>query len=357
MTTQGLVELTAKLMAIPSVSRNEVEIANWTQQFLSNLPWLEVTRFKNSIIARTMLGRSERVLMAGHLDTVPPAGNEQPVVDDSGLFGLGSCDMKGGLAVMLLLAKTHPKPGRDLTFILYSGEEIERSANELRMLAEKHRDLLECDVAILCEPTNSRVEAGCQGSIRMQVIIRGTRAHSARPWMGKNAIHLAAPLISLLGHEDLHRVPIDGCEFIETSQAVGIQGGVAGNVVPDEVRVTINSRFAPDKTLDQAIELLRSRFISSFQPGDIVEVSVEDATPGAPPNLSNPLLKELVEISSQDPVAKLGLTDVSLFAELGIAATNFGPGDSGLAHSPKERVENDDLFKSHECLSKFIDPT
>ncbi len=341
-------------MDIPSVSRNEQEIAGWVEQFLGSLPWLEVVRFKNTIVARTHFGLTQRILLAGHLDTVVPSGNESAVIDQFGCAGIGSCDMKGGIAVMLCLAKSKSSPTRDYTLVFYSCEEVDRSENELHLLMEEDPTILACDAAILCEPTGAVVEAGCQGSIRCKVKIRGKRAHSARPWMGVNSIHRSAKLLSSLSTEWQNKVTIDNCEYLESLQAVAISGGVAGNVIPDLVEVVINYRFAPDKTLEQAIGWLNNYLLDWIDHSLGDEVQILDATGGAPPLLDDLILAELVRTSSQGPRAKLGLTDVGLFADLGIPATNFGPGDSRLAHSPDERVEFAELASAFETLSKLF---
>ena len=198
-------------------------------------------------------GRDRRLVLAGHLDTVPPVdGNEEPRIVGDTLYGVGAADMKGGLAVFLHLAGTIPEPAVDVTWCFYACEEVEQRFNGLRQLWEQRPDLLEADAAILGEPTGGVVEAGCQGTMRARITMAGRRAHTARPATGRNAIHRLAPVLTAVAAYESRRPVLDGCEFAEQLQVVHIDGGVAGNVVPDQASVTINHRFAPDRTGDEA---------------------------------------------------------------------------------------------------------
>ncbi|MCU1675666.1 MAG: succinyldiaminopimelate desuccinylase, partial [Frankiales bacterium] len=250
--TADAVTLTAALVNIESVSRNEQEIADAVEAALRPLGHLTVTRHGNTVVARTDLGRGERVVIAGHLDTVPVNGNLPARLDGPLLHGLGSCDMKGGDAVILRLAATVTEPNRDLTFILYEAEEIEAEFNGLNLLAQSNPELMTADFAILMEPSNAVVEAGCQGTLRVDVRTTGERAHSARSWKGVNAIHGAAGVLNRLTAYDGRRPIIDGLEYREGLNAVAIRGGVAGNVLPDECVIEVNFRFAPDRSEAEA---------------------------------------------------------------------------------------------------------
>ena len=349
-----LLALTAQLVDIPSVSRSEEQIADFVVNYLSPAPWLKIDRIGNTILARTAEGWQRRIAIAGHLDTVPPSGNERAVIEGDTCRGLGSVDMKGGLAVMLALAVNSRPTKTDVTFIFYACEEVASSENSLRILASQRPDILECDSAILCEPTGGMVEAGCQGSIRVRTVLTGTRAHTARPWMGKNAIHRLHGLIRAISEHESRTVLIDGCEFRESIQAVGVSGGVAGNVVPDRAELVINLRTAPDIDEHGALTSLRAVLGSTVNSdaGDTVEVI--DSTMGALPRLDNPLIAELVALSGVPAKAKLGLTDVSLFAEIGVSATNFGPGDSSLAHTESEVVSRQELTESYRVMAELI---
>ncbi len=325
------VTLTEQLVNIESVSRNEQAIADAVETALRAVPHLAVTRRGNTVVARTELGRPERVVIAGHLDTVPVNDNLPARREDGLLHGLGTCDMKGGDAVILRLAATVPEPNRDVTYILYEGEEIEAEFNGLRLLGLSDPDLMAADFAILMEPSGAIVEAGCQGTMRIDVRTVGERAHSARSWKGVNAIHGAAEVLNRLTSFEPRRPVIDGLEYREGLNAVFISGGVAGNVLPDECVVTVNYRFAPDRSEIEAEKFLREFF-------DGYEVTVTDSAPGAVPGLGLPAARAFVEAVGGEVRPKFGWTDVARFSALGVPAVNFGPGDPMLAHKQEEHV-------------------
>ncbi|HVC15411.1 MAG TPA: succinyl-diaminopimelate desuccinylase [Acidimicrobiales bacterium] len=345
-----LVASTAALMSVPSVSRNESALADRVALELSHHPWLEVDRVGDNVVARTALGRAERLLVAGHLDTVPPAGNETARVVDGAVWGVGACDMKGGVAVMLDLAASCRDPSVDVTWCFYAREEIARDENGLVELWDARPDLLGADAAVLCEPTDALVEAGCQGSLRVEVQLAGVRAHTARPFKGRNAIHRLAPFLERLASWRGRTVDLDGCEYTEQMQAVLVSGGVASNVVPDRVVLTLNHRFAPDRDAAAAYAEVLDLVDGLLEPdaGDrLVQV---DAADGAPPSLDRPLLASLVERSGAAPRAKVGWTDVATMWAHGVPAANFGPGDPLLAHHPDEHVTKDSLERVRGVL-------
>ena len=326
-----VIALTTALVDCESVSLNEAQIADAVEKALGEQRHLRLTRDGNTVVARTDLGRDERVVIAGHLDTVPANSNLPSRREGELLYGLGSCDMKGGVAVALRLAATIAEPNRDITFVFYDAEEIAAQFNGLGRLAREHPELLEGDFAILMEPSNAVVEAGCQGTIRADIIARGERAHSARSWMGENAIHTVSPILQRLVAYAPRWPQIDGLTFREGLNAVAISGGVAGNVIPDEARVTVNFRFAPDRTEAAALEHVREVF-------DGFEVEVTDSAPGAMPGLDRPAAAAFVEAVGGEVNPKFGWTDVAQFTVLGIPAVNFGPGDPTLAHKADEHV-------------------
>ncbi|MGB3444204.1 MAG: succinyl-diaminopimelate desuccinylase [Actinophytocola sp.] len=342
------VELTAALVDIPSVSGDEAMIADSVEAALrTRAPHLEVIRSGNSVLARTTLGRRSRVVMAGHLDTVPVNDNLPLRRTEGRLHGLGTVDMKGGDAVMLHLAATLPTPRHDVTFVFYDCEEIEAVRNGLRRIERELPDWLAGDLAIVCEPSNAVVEAGCQGTMRIEVRTTGRRAHTARAWMGENAIHALSGALATLAAYDARTVDIDGCTYREGLQAVRVGGGVSGNVVPDEAVLTVNHRFAPDRGPAEAEAHLRTVF-SGY------DVTVTDVAAGALPGLSAPSAAELVAAAGGDPVAKLGWTDVARFAALGMPAVNFGPGDPTLAHTQQENVPTEDITRCAAVLANFL---
>jgi len=349
----GLFGLATALVAIPSVSHHEGPMADAVQAALDLCPWLAVDRVGNTVVARTDLHRDRRILVAGHLDTVPPVdGNDEPRVVDSTLYGVGSADMKGGLAVFLHLAGTIPGPAVDVTWCFYECEEVEQRHNGLLRLWEERPDWLEADVAVLGEPTGGVVEAGCQGTLRIRIDMHGERAHTARPWTGRNAIHRLAPVLSAVADYRGRRPVLDGCEYSEQLQAVQIGGGVSGNVVPDEASIVLNHRFAPDRTIEAAEASIRDLLGGHLGPEDRWELI--DHAAGAPPALDHPLLAGLVAATGVPPRAKLGWTDVASMWAHGIPAANFGPGDPLLAHTPGEHVSWAELESAATVLGALL---
>ncbi|TDD86258.1 succinyl-diaminopimelate desuccinylase [Saccharopolyspora karakumensis] len=350
--TSDPVELTAALVDIPSVSGSEKNIADAVEEALrAQAPHLEVVRNGEAVLARTHLGRDTRVVLAGHLDTVPINDNlpsrRTGSGDDELLHGCGTTDMKSGDAVMLHLAATLTEPRHDLTFVFYDCEEIEAERNGLGRIERELPEWLDGDLAVVCEPSNAAIEAGCQGTIRVEVRTTGTRAHTARAWMGENAIHAAQPILQRLVDHTPRNPVIDGLQYREGLQAVKITGGIAGNVVPDSCVVTVNHRFAPDKSAEQAEAELRELF-SGY------EVVVTDLSAGALPGLTSPAAAQLVEASNSEPVAKLGWTDVARFAARGLPAVNFGPGNPTLAHTQQEHVRTTEIRHCANTLHRFL---
>lgn len=345
--TTDVVTLTAALVDIESVSHHEDAIADAVEAALAAYPHLEVTRRGNTVVARTHLGRAERVVIAGHLDTVPVNDNLPSRRDGDLLWGLGTCDMKGGDAVILRLAATIPEPRCDVTYLLYEAEEVESVHNGLRLLAESDPDLMAADFAILMEPSNGDVEAGCQGTLRVEVRTAGERAHSARAWMGRNAIHEASAVLDRLHAYEPRRPVIDGLTYHEGLNAVGIRGGVAGNVIPDECLVEVNYRFAPDRSESEAEEFVRDFFAG-------YDVRVTDTAPGALPGLEVPAAHAFVQAVGGGVNPKFGWTDVARFSALGVPAVNFGPGDPTLAHRQDERVPVDQIVRCERLLTEWL---
>jgi len=355
--TADPIELTAALVDIPSVSRDEKVIADAVEAALrAQTAGFEILRHGNCVLARTNRGRSRRVLLAGHLDTVPIADNVPSRRDGDIIHGCGTVDMKSGDAVFLHLAATIADPAVDLTLIFYDCEEIAAEFNGLGTIERELPDWLRADVAILGEPTGGLIEAGCQGTLRVRLTASGTRAHSARAWLGDNAIHKLATPLQVLADYVPRTVDIDGCEYREGLNAVAITGGVAGNVVPDEASVDINFRFAPDRSVEQATEHVRSLFAGQIDSRTVV-FERTDAAPGALPGLAHPAAAELVAAAGGRFRAKFGWTDVSRFAALGIPAVNLGPGDPGLAHKRDERVQVVEITEVTETLRRYLTGT
>ena len=346
--TADPVELTAALVDVASVSGEERVLADAVEHALrTQAPHLEVLRCGDAVLARTDLGRARRVLLAGHLDTVPIADNVPSRRVDGLLYGCGASDMKAGDAVIAHLAATVPEPAHDVTCVFYDCEEVEAARNGLGRIERDHPDWLMADLAVLGEPTDGTLEAGCQGTLRVEVRTSGLRAHSARSWLGDNAIHHAGDVLSRLAAYTPRQVDIDGCVYREGLQAVRIAGGVAGNVVPDECVVTINFRFAPDRGTDDAVAHVRDVL-------DGYPLTVTDLSPGALPGLSAPAAAEFVRATGAEPRAKYGWTDVSRFAALGIPAVNYGPGDPNLAHTRDEHVAEQAVTRCAGVLRRYL---
>ncbi len=345
--TRDVVALTADLVDIASESRAEQAICDAVSAALSGQAHLSVERDGNTLVARTELGRGERVIIAGHLDTVPANDNFPSRLVGDELWGLGSCDMKGGVAVALRLAARAVTARQDVTFVFYECEEIEHAFNGLGRIARERPDLLAADFAILMEPTAGRIEAGCQGTLRAQVVVRGVRAHSARAWMGENAIHGAGEILTRLNDYEPRCVQVDGLEYREGLNAVGVTGGVAGNVIPDEATVTVNYRFAPDRSEDEAADHVREVF-GGF------DVTIVDSAPAARPGLTLPAAAAFVAEMGVEVAPKFGWTDVAQFTQLGIPAVNFGPGDPTLAHRADERVPVAQLQAVDVAMARWL---
>jgi succinyl-diaminopimelate desuccinylase len=379
-----ILEKALSLVEVASVSGEEREIASLVQGMLEEMgaPW-EVVRIGDNVVARAVLplGR-DSLLLAGHLDTVPHPEADRARITEGVLSGPGAVDMKGGLAVMLSIAEEIAKgfsdlrgpsqkelhdehqaharltdaraPGSVLTLVFYAREEIERSKSGLLEIEAEDPLLLRSRAAIVLEPTGGRVEAGCQGTARFKVVLKGRRAHSARPWTGINAIHRAGRLLQVVTEAPLREVALEGCTYKESLQATGIIGGGIGNVVPDRVEVVLNHRYAPDRDAKTAREWLEGVLTPVLDVSLDDELELVDAADGALPCLSEPIFAELVRLSGSPPRGKLGWTDVAFFASRGLPACNYGPGDPELAHSPDERVSEDELLEVKRALASLI---
>jgi len=344
-----VVTLTAALCDIESVSGNEQQIADAVEAALRPLAHLDVTRDGNTIVARTNLGRTERVVLAGHLDTVPLTDppNLPTRREGDNLVGRGTCDMKGGLAIQLRLAAQLSEPSRDITYVFYDCEEIEIERNGLARIRRNSPKLLQADFAVLLEPTDGAIEGGCKGTLRVDVTAKGKAAHSARPWNGHNAIHEAATILGRLVAYEPQTIEVDGLDYHEALSAVGIRGGIAGNVIPDECVVTVNYRFAPNKSGAQALAHVSELF-------DGYAVELTDTADGARPGLHLPAAKAFVDALAVPVQAKEGWTDVALFSALFIPAVNFGPGDPNWAHHDREHCPVQQLVDAEAALLRWL---
>lgn len=342
-----LPDLLTSVTDIESVSGHEGALADAVEAALDAVPHLEVTRDGDAVVARTLLGRDARVVIAGHLDTVPVAGNLPSRREGDRIYGRGTADMKGGVTVALAVAAALTSPRHDVTWIFYDNEEVEASRNGLGRLARQHPELLAGDFAVLMEPTGAVIEGGCQGTLRFEIATRGLAAHSARSWLGHNAIHEAAPILDTLAAYSPRTVMVDGLEYREGLNAVRIEGGIAGNVIPDRCTVTVNFRFAPDRSVEDA----QRHVAEVFAGHDLVFTDVSAA---ARPGLDHPAAAAFVAAVGGEPRAKYGWTDVARFSALGIPAVNFGPADPGKAHADDEFCPVADLYAVRDALERWL---
>jgi succinyl-diaminopimelate desuccinylase len=346
-------ELTRELCDIQSVSGNEGEIADAIEQALIPLSHLSVTRDGNAIVAKTNLGRPQQVVIAGHIDTVPVADNFPSKLmsfeREQVIWGRGSVDMKAGVAVMLKLAAEITEPVIDVVWVFYDAEEVEASKNGLGRLVRNHPELIKGNFAILCEPTASTIEGGCNGTMRVEIALTGIKAHSARPWMGSNAIHKIGGVLNVLNAYIPKEIEVDGLIYRESLNAVMVSGGIASNVIPDQATITLNYRFAPSRSIEAATEYLRSLFPESL-------VTVVDSAAGARPGMNSPEAQAFVEAIKTSVSPKYGWTDVARFSEMGIPAVNYGPGDPNKAHADDENVPVSQIYACEAGLRSFLAP-
>ncbi len=339
------------LVAIDSVSRNEATLAHHVAGVLSRNPALDVERIGDNVVARTTGHHATRLLVAGHLDTVPGNASDAVVVGDQ-LRGVGACDMKGSLAVMLELATDASPRSVEVTWIFYAREEISRSESGLLEIAQLRPELLDADAALLAEPTDGRVEAGCQGVLRVVIEMAGARAHTARPFTGRNAIHRLGDVIKRVASYEPRMATLDGISYVEQLQVVDVKGGVAANVVPDVASCALNHRVAPDRTREEATASLKSFLGDLIEAGD--SFTVADWAPSAVPSLTNDRLAHLVSLTGDSALGKMGWTDVATFTEMGTPAANFGAGDPLLAHRNDESVTLSQLDEFARVLTTWL---
>ena len=377
--------LMEQIMGSYSVSDDEGPLTDAVETFLTMQPHLTVHRHGDTLVASTDFGRAQRVILAGHLDTVPVIDNFPPKWLEPGdpliredvaaghegervIWGRGATDMKGSDAVMLYLAATLTDARYDLTYVFYDHEEVAAEKNGLRKVVEAHPDWIVGDFAIIGEPTDCGIEGGCNGTMRFDVVTHGVAAHSARAWMGENAIHKAAEILNRLNAYENRAVEVDGLTYQEGLNATLISGGKGTNVIPDECRVHVNYRFAPDKTLAEAkalmigvgagAELGNGEHMATGGVFAGFGIEMKDESPSARPGLNSPLAASLVDLvrdrTGRDPLAKLGGTDVARFAILGIPAVNLGAGSPLLAHKHDEQLPESDLVLMADLLEDWL---
>ena len=355
MTTQrppDLVALTSRLVDVPSVSGGEAALADLVvSELRQQCPPCELTRSGNNVVLSGP-HRPDRpsIVLAGHLDTVPPAGNERARLRDDRLYGLGTSDMKSGLAIMIAIARTVDwlTARANLTFVFYECEEVSLERNGLRKLFPEMPLLATADLAILLEPTDATVELGCLGTLNARVTARGRAAHSARPWLGENAILKAVPFLARFAALAPRPVSVGGVEFLETFQITTAEGGRARNVIPDAFAMNVNFRYAPTRTPGEAVAELRAMVPEGF------DFDLVDAAPPGVVRSDHPLIEDLLGRFGLRRRGKQAWTDVAQFSERGVAAVNFGPGVPEQAHQAEEYVPVANLARAYDVLHAFV---
>lgn len=368
--------LTRQMIDIPSVSGQEGPLADAVEAAarsagFGTVPALEILRDGDAVCARTRLGLPQRVVLAGHLDTVPIADNvpgRTEIRDGVDVvWGRGSVDMLGGCAAALALAcevgpliaaGEHAALTADVTWIFYDHEEVASHLNGLGRIERNHPQWLAGDLALLGEPTAAHVEGGCNGTLRVIARFPGRAAHSARAWMGVNAIHAMAPVIERIADYGNPVELVDGLEFRESLSVVRVEGGIANNVIPEAASMTVNYRFAPSKRADDALAWVRSLFV-----GTGATIEVDDLCEGARPGADSPVAERFLTVARRIAAeqgtelrlsAKVGWTDVARFTQVGVPAMNFGPGDPLLAHTRDEHAPVSDIVRVHDTLRAFV---
>jgi succinyl-diaminopimelate desuccinylase len=332
-----LVETLSWLVDIPSVTGDEAPLRDAIAGRLGGMR-------QQAIADSLVVGEAHdgAVILVGHLDTVPLQGHVGARVEADRVHGLGSTDMKGGLAVMIHLIEALG-PDR-VACVFYAGEEGPLSGNQLGQILTDASWLVAASAGIVLEPTNQALEAGCQGSINADVTFTGEPAHSARPWLGDNAITKAGEFLTFMRGLEPELHVVNGLEFKEVMSVTTAQGGVARNVIPAGFVMNVNYRFAPDRNPESAVE----RLLEVCAGGDRVEIT--DVAPAGSVNVDHPLFRSLIENSGAAVFGKQGWTDVAQLSAVGIPAINFGPGEPSLAHKPGESVRIADLHWAHDSL-------
>lgn len=345
-----LVETTKWLVGIPSVTGDEDAIVAAVAERLGSAYTAdEITQVGKSVVVGRRTGRP-LILLVGHLDTVPSQGAPPPFVDGDRLYGLGSCDMKGGLAVMLHLLES---PGVvdgpfDVIGVFYDAEEGPADANGLEPVLNQLGWLLDAELAVVLEPSDSEIQLGCNGTLNATVEFHGKSSHSARPWWGENAVTKAGEWLSKLHSRAPESFIIDGLEYREVMSVTMASGGIARNIIPDRFTLNLNYRFSPEKTIDEAIQQLMTVC-------DVADaVTVFDAAPAGPVNRNHPLVARLHDVSEAPYTAKQGWTDVARLGTRGVLGVNFGPGEASQAHQAGESVRITDLEDSYQALFELL---
>ena len=336
-----MIETLAWLVDVPSETGNEMVIRDEIAERLSGLDQHKVR--KSLVVGEPSEGK---VLLVGHTDTVPLQGHVGARLEGDRLYGLGATDMKSGLAVMIHLLEDLGT--ENLVGVFYAGEEGPQAGNDLGPILDALPTLLLASVGIVMEPTNRETHLGCQGSVNATVSFVGEAAHSARPWLGDNAVSKAGEFLTMLHGLEPEIHAIEGLDFKEVISVTRASGGVANNIIPANFDINVNYRFSPDRSTDEAI----ARLAELCAAADHFEIA--DSAPAAYPEASHPILQRLIEVSGGAIAHKQGWTDVAELASRGVPAVNFGPGETSLAHKPGESVNVGDLEWAYQSLLSVL---
>ena len=336
----------------PSVTGEEKRLCDDLAARIAASPGWEIERASNNLAVRRLAPdpARQRVVFAGHLDTVPePEGGIEVRVEGERVYGRGASDMKAGDAVMLSLLEGFPwEDSRfEAAFVFYEREEGPYAENGLETVFSECPWVLDAELALVPEPTGGALEVGCVGTAQVEVVFRGRAAHAARPWQGENALTKAGEFLAALHERPAVEVVVDGLPFYEVLTPTTARGGRANNIVPDLFSINVNHRFAPGKDLEDV-----ERLFDGLTDGSAT-YRVVDFAPSGPVSLENPLLRELIS-TGLEVRPKQAWTDVARFSERGVAAANFGPGLPSQAHQEAEYAELPLLEECHAHLTSFL---
>ena len=349
----SLGELALRLVDIPSVSREEQAITTWIAERVAASAHLGIVhRQDDAIVFGPAAGGRPDVVLAGHSDTVPEQGNLPGRLEDGFVHGLGSSDMKGSLAVMLALAEELRRwaPALSPLFVIFGREEVSIQESVLAGLFDACPAILEARLAVMMEPTGNALHAGCLGNVQAELEFQGVAVHSARPWLGVNAIHEAVRGLAAVVESQPQDVDLGGLRFREVLSVTQIEGGIANNVVPDRAVCGLNFRYGGHRSPAGAEARLRELV------GPAGELRILNLAPAAPVALDNPLTQRLLAAGDLAVAPKQAWTPVAEFAARGLAAVNFGPGDPELAHRRDERVSVEAMEATLSVLCRFLFP-
>ena len=348
--TSALESTLLHLVNIESVSRHEAAITDWIAHEAAAAGMVIHGRADDWVFFGPRRSGRPLVVLAGHSDTVPAQGNLPGHADAGWVHGLGAADMKAGLAVQLELVRGLGglELTRDVGVLVFGHEELALNESLLPAVFTRCPLLREAELVVMMEPTANQLHAGCLGNIAARVEFHGVAAHSARPWLGRNAIHDAVRGLSRLIEAPIHDVELDGLVFREVVSVTTIEGGVANNVVPDRVSCGVNFRYAASRSPEQAEARLRELA------GPEVDLTVLGNAPGAPVALGNRHIRSLRSAGDLELAPKQAWTPVAEFAMAGLDAINFGPGDPEFAHRRDERASVEAMSRSLDVLLRWL---